>query len=70
MEHLGKTIITLGLFLIVVGAVMILGGKIGLGRLPGDIFFKKGNVTFYFPVLTSIIISIVLTLFLNIFFRR
>jgi len=70
MEHLGKTIITLGLFLIVVGAVMILGGKIGLGRLPGDIFFKKGNVTFYFPVLTSIIISLVLTLFLNIFFRR
>nr|WP_249117728.1 DUF2905 domain-containing protein [Bacillus safensis] len=56
---------------------MILGGvlfAVGLvfqlvGKLPGDIFVKKGNVTFFFPVITCIVISIVLTILLNIFGR-
>ncbi|HAG07901.1 MAG TPA: DUF2905 domain-containing protein, partial [Peptococcaceae bacterium] len=42
----------------------------GIGRLPGDIVIRKGNFTFYFPLVTSIILSIVLTLLLNVLFRR
>ncbi|MGE7779490.1 DUF2905 domain-containing protein [Peribacillus sp. NPDC097264] len=53
-----KTIMTLGVIIFVIGFVMKF---IQLGRLPGDIFFKKGNTTFYFPIMTSIIVSIVLS---------
>jgi hypothetical protein len=58
------------LFLVLLGAGLSLFGKLGLGRLPGDIFIKKGNFTFYFPLVTSIILSLVLTLLANLFFRR
>lgn len=58
----GKVIILMGLVLIIVGLFITL-----LGKLPGDINFKKGNVTFYFPVMTSIVISIILSLILFIF---
>lgn len=70
MESIGRLIISLGIILIVVGIVITFGSKIGIGRLPGDIFIKKGNVTFYFPILTSIIISILLTVIANLFLRR
>jgi hypothetical protein len=49
---------------------MMVSGKFGLGRLPGDIYFKKGNFTFYFPVVTSIVISIVLSILLKIIIRK
>lgn len=62
MQSIGKMIITIGVLLIVLGGVLIVFQKMGLGRLPGDIFIKKGNFTFIFPVMTSIIISIVLSL--------
>ncbi|RKD28033.1 Protein of unknown function [Caminicella sporogenes DSM 14501] len=70
MESIGRMIISLGILLIIIGGVITLGGKLGLGRLPGDIYIKKGNFTFYFPLLTSIIISIVLTFLSNLIFRR
>ncbi|AOT72813.1 DUF2905 domain-containing protein [Geosporobacter ferrireducens] len=70
MESLGKTIIMIGILLIVTGTILFLGSKLGLGRLPGDIYYKKENFTFYFPVMTSIIASIVLTILLNLLFRR
>ena len=70
MGSIGRLIITLGIILIIIGLAITLGSKIGLGRLPGDIFIKKGNFTFYFPVLTSIIISILLTIIANFIFRR
>ncbi|HHY90373.1 MAG TPA: DUF2905 family protein [Clostridiales bacterium] len=70
MESLGKTMILIGALMMVMGFVIILGGKLGLGRLPGDIFYRKGNVTFYFPILTSILLSIVLSILLNLFYRR
>lgn len=41
-----------------------------LGRLPGDIYFRKGNTSFYFPLATSIIVSLLLTIILNLIFRR
>jgi hypothetical protein len=64
----------LGRFLIVIGAVLLVAGLlltytsffswVKLGRLPGDIAFRKGNVSFYFPLATSILLSLILTLLL------
>ncbi len=55
-------------FLIIAGVILVLAGlawpviaKLGLGRLPGDIVFHRGNTTFYFPIVTSIILSVVLS---------
>lgn len=70
MGSVGRLIIYLGITLIIIGVIITIGSKIGLGRLPGDIFIKKGNVTFYFPILTCIVISILLTIIGNLFFRR
>jgi hypothetical protein len=70
MQDLGKMILIIGLVLVVAGAILWkTGGLGGLGRLPGDIFVRKGNATFYFPIVTCIIISAVLTL-LSWLFRR
>lgn len=66
----GKIILLLGVFLILLGGIMVLGGKLfGLGRLPGDIFIQKGNFSFYFPLVTCIILSILLTVILNLIRR-
>ena len=61
--------IVLGIVLIVAGLAFTVLGKLGIGRLPGDFLFRRGNVTIYFPLMTSIVISLVLTL-LFWFFRR
>lgn len=70
MGSIGRLIIYLGITLVIIGVIITLGSRIGLGRLPGDIFIKKGNMTFYFPIITCIIISILLTVISNLFFRR
>lgn len=70
MESFGRMIIVLGLVVTVFGIMLLFGGKLGLGKLPGDLFFQKGNTTFYFPLVSSIIISLLLTAVLNLFFRR
>ena len=70
MAELGKTLIVLGGVLVVVGVLLTLGGKLPwLGRLPGDIVIQRDNFTFYFPLATSILLSIVLSL-LFMLFRR
>ncbi|RXI99921.1 DUF2905 domain-containing protein [Anaerobacillus alkaliphilus] len=67
MPNIPKLLITLGIVLIIFGALWQVGGKyISLGKLPGDIFVKKGNTTFYFPIVTSIVLSIVISLILYI----
>lgn len=67
----GKILIGIGLFFILLGLIFSLGAKINwFGRLPGDILIQKKNFTFYFPLTTSIILSIFLSLLLWIFFRR
>lgn len=67
----GKLLIILGLIFIILGIIIYFSGKIPyIGRLPGDIYIKKDRVTFYFPIVTSIILSIIITLILNIFFRK
>jgi len=70
MEGIGKVLVITGLTLSALGMLILFGGKLGLGRLPGDIFFKKGNFSFYFPLVSSILLSILLTVLLNIFKRR
>jgi len=68
MGEIGKLLIFFGLILIVIGLIFSFAGKIPyIGKLPGDIYIKKGNFSFYFPVTTCIIISIVLTLLFSIF---
>lgn len=60
---LGKMLILLGVFLILIGLFLVIGDKIPwIGRLPGDIIIKKEKFSFYFPITTCIIISILLTL--------
>ena len=63
MTEIAKALLICGAILISVGVVFFLGSKFfGLGKLPGDIYIKKENFTFYFPIITCLIISLVLTL--------
>ncbi len=69
-EGLGKGLILLGLILIIVGGVLLLWPKIPwIGKLPGDFFLKGEKVTFYFPITTCIVISIILTILFSLFRR-
>jgi hypothetical protein len=70
MSDLGRTLIGFGLVIALVGVVIMLWGRLGLPRLPGDIVWRRGHVTFFFPIAASIVISLVLTLLLNLLFRR
>jgi len=62
---LSKILITIGAILLIAGILLKL-----IGKLPGDILIKKGNVTFYFPIVTCIIISIILSLLFSFFGRK
>lgn len=64
---MGKLLVVVGLIIAGVGVLVMLGAP--LGRLPGDLTFRRGNATFYFPLATSIVLSILLTLLLA-FLRR
>jgi hypothetical protein len=70
MESVGRFLFFAGLTLAIVGAMLWTGfGKGWLGRLPGDIHMERGGGGFYFPIVTCILISIVLTILFNIFRR-
>ncbi len=69
LDSLGKMLLIGGLVIAALGLLMLLFSRLGLGRLPGDIFIQRENVTFYFPLVTMLIISILLTVILNIFRR-
>jgi hypothetical protein len=70
MTGFGKTLIYVGLLLAALGLIFSLGGKIPwLGHLPGDIYVQRGRFTFYFPLTTCILISIIITLVLYLFRR-
>jgi Protein of unknown function (DUF2905) len=71
MIDIGRFLIVVGLVVVVLGVVLVLFGRVpGLGRLPGDIYLQRGNWTFYFPLGTSIVLSVVLTLVLWLIGRR
>jgi hypothetical protein len=68
MNPFAKTLIVMGLVLVVIGLLWQVGGKyLQLGKLPGDIVIEKGNTRFYFPIVTCIVISIVLSLLSYLF---
>lgn len=71
MENIGRYLILGGVILILLGGGFYLASRLGLpiGRLPGDIHIEGSNGSFYFPIVTSIIISLILTVLLNIIVR-
>jgi hypothetical protein len=71
IQHIGKVLIIFGIVIIAVGSLFLISGKIPwLGRLPGDIMIQKKNFTLYFPLATSIVLSVLLTLIFWLFGRR
>lgn len=70
LSGVGKLLLAAGVLLVVFGLVFVLTGKGVIPRLPGDLRFGKGNTRVYVPLGTSILLSIVLTVLLNLFFRR
>jgi len=70
-ESLGRMILYIGIILVVIGGFFILAAIVPwFGRLPGDLSFRRGGVTIYFPITTMVLVSLVLTLLLNIVWRR
>ena len=66
----GKVLLGIGVRALIVGGIFLLLGKAGIGSMPGDMRWGRGNVRVYFPLGTSIVISIILTVLLNLFLRR
>jgi hypothetical protein len=71
MFEIGRLLVFLGIGLVVIGGIAILLGRTGLplGRLPGDIVYRGRNATFYFPLATSIMLSVILSLILFVVSR-
>jgi len=71
MSELGRLLVIFGAALVIIGLLMIWLPKIPLlGKLPGDIVWRRGNFNFYFPLATGILLSVVLTLLFRLFFRK
>ncbi len=71
LSSLGRAILVVGLGLAAVGLVLVVGGgQLGLGRLPGDLFLGKGNVRVFAPLATCLLLSAVATIVLNLISRR
>ena len=67
---MGRLLIGAAVVLVVLGAIFLLLGRLGIDRLPGDLVFRRGNATFYFPIGIMILLSVVGTIVLNLVFRR
>jgi membrane protein implicated in regulation of membrane protease activity len=68
MPELGRTLMLVGGLLLLIGLLLSLGGRIPwLGRLPGDILVERKNFSFYFPLMTSVVVSVVLTILMMLF---
>jgi multisubunit Na+/H+ antiporter MnhG subunit len=70
IEGLGRILIGVAIVLLVLGGLFLLLGRLGIDRLPGDLVFRRGNATVYFPIGLMILLSVVGTILLNLFFRR
>ena len=71
LDSLARLLILFGLVLAVVGGLILFVGKVPfIGRLPGDIYIQRKNFSFYFPLTTSILLSILLTILFSLFRRR
>ncbi len=68
LTELGRVFLVAGVILVVVGLLLMLGGRIPwVGRLPGDIAIERGNLRFYFPIVTCLLLSLLLTLLFRLF---
>jgi Protein of unknown function (DUF2905) len=70
LEGLGKLLLAGAMVLLVIGGLFLVLGRFGIDRLPGDVVFRRGNATIYFPIGLMILLSIVGTIVLNLVFRR
>lgn len=70
LHDIGRLLIGGGIILAVVGVIFVLAGRAGLGRLPGDLSFGNDEIRIYLPLATSLLISIVATIVLNLFLRK
>lgn len=71
IQHLGRLLVITGVIIVILGGLLLLSGKVPwLGRLPGDIFIQRKNFTFYLPLATSILLSIIITFILWLLGRR
>ena len=68
--QIGKWLLVAGLGLAAVGLALLLGGKIGLGRLPGDLHWQGKSSSFYFPIVTCLLLSVVASLIANLWLNR
>ena len=69
-EGLGRLLIITGVVIVVLGLLLAFGGRIPLlGKLPGDIWIKKDGISFYFPIVTFLLLSVILTLLINLILR-
>ena len=70
-HNLGRALVIFGAVIVLIGGLIMLAGKLPfVGRLPGDVVVKKGNFTLYAPLMTGLILSLLLTLALNLWSRR
>lgn len=70
MEYLGKILILFGVFFVLFGLFLLFFNRVPyLGKLPGDIIIRRGNTVIFFPIVTCILLSIILSIILNIFRR-
>jgi hypothetical protein len=71
MPDLGRTLVVLGVAVVVVGLVLMMAPSIPwLGKLPGDVHVRGERFTFYFPIVTCLVVSVLLTVVVNLFFRN
>lgn len=68
--ELGRILLIIGVVLVIVGGLAMLGVRLPFGRLPGDIAIEGERAGFYFPIVTMVIVSVVLTILFNLFLRR
>jgi len=66
MSDIGRLVLTVGVLMVVLGAALVLLGRL---HLPGDLVIRRGNLTIYAPLATSLLLSVLLTVLLNLFFR-
>jgi hypothetical protein len=70
LEGIGRLLIGGAVLLLVLGGLFLLLGRLGLDRLPGDLVFRRGGLTVYFPIGLMILLSVLGTVLLNLFLRR
>ncbi len=70
LSSLGKVLVVVGLAVVALGVLLVVGGSLGLGRLPGDFSWRKGNVRVYVPLATCLLLSLVASLIFGFISRR